>query len=1019
MTNVIKPALIYAALLLITACSSDDNDDVGELSDANNATNQFSDDSEPNSAVGITLNAEDSDEDDSVSYSLSNDANGLFQVDASSGVVTLAASIADVVAAGTSTFTIEGVATSSDESTSEATFTLDFAVNNPVGDITDANTTANGVSENAVNGDSVGVTALAVDASANNSVSYVLADNAGGRFAIDASSGVISVADDTMLDYETTTSHSVEVTATSSDGSTATESFNINVLDETFASGGDDEMKIVIAATESFEQDLLTALITAPSKSIIQLPAGEFQMMGELSVSTDNIILRGAGMGQGGGLPSTEGFSPKLLTNISSINATVLKFDNQVTGSQGLNVTGNNFVVEDLAIENTIGDAIKITGTSGVVIRRVRVEWTSGANTDNGAYGLYPVQTKNVLIEDSLVRGASDAGVYVGQSEKIIVRRNFVYENVAGIEIENSKFADVYENETTANTGGILVFDLPGPPVQGGEATRVFNNMIYDNNTPNFAPAGNIVGQVPAGTGVMIMANDDVQVFENTITGNISAAATVVSYYIVDATVSKPTYDPVPEKIYFYNNEMANNSTDPQGMSLQISAGIFAPQGVPTVDIFYDSSGVNAALGLLKEFPAGLPESRRICIQEAQTTTIGGINAAIALGGIAMDPNFTINPDDFNCAHASLPAVVLDPLDPDSVGETVVDTQALCSAQGSGVNKDAFVADCPKLSDYRLFADKTNPRQGPNGQGLMYDLTTPLFTDYASKYRFVFVPDGAKAAFRATESMDFPIGTIISKTFTIQQDLRAPDTQTDELVETRLMIRRAEGWEALPYIWNADKSDATLAVAGGTQDVAWVDVNGEAQTTTYVIPNKNNCANCHGEQNIQPIGPKAKLLNKMVSVNGELINQLSHWSQSNILNSVPTDRAAIDEATIPDYSDTDASLDARARGYLDINCAHCHSAEGAARTSGLLLTYNQGTDLEIGKCKPPVAAGDGAGNLLHDIVPGDASKSILAYRLDSNELDVRMPELGRSVIHTEGVQLITQWINAMEADNCE
>ena len=122
------------------------------------------------------------------------------------------------------------------------------------------------------------------------------------------------------------------------------------------------------------------------------------------------------------------------------------------------------------------------------------------------------------------------------------------------IEIENSKFADVYENETTANTGGILVFDLPGPPIQGGEATRVFKNMVYDNNTPNFAPAGNIVGQVPAGTGVMIMANDDVQVFENTITGNISAAATVVSYYIVDATVSKPTYDPVPEKIYFYNN---------------------------------------------------------------------------------------------------------------------------------------------------------------------------------------------------------------------------------------------------------------------------------------------------------------------------------------------------------------------------------------------------------------------------------------------------------------------------------
>ena len=235
---------------------------------------------------------------------------------------------------------------------------------------------------------------------------------------------------------------------------------------------------ITLEGGDDLEVRALEAMITADPQTIIQFPAGSFDFEGELSVSVDDIVLRGAGMGADGG--------------------TELNFKNQTVGSQGILATGDNIVIEDLAVLNTPGDGIKVTGSNGVTIRRVRMEWTNGPDTDNGAYGLYPVQTRNVLIEDCEVRGASDAGVYVGQSVNIIVRRNFVYENVAGIEIENSKFADVYDNETTANTGGILVFDLPGPPVQGGEATRVFNNNVYENNTPNFAPAGNIVAQVPA-----------------------------------------------------------------------------------------------------------------------------------------------------------------------------------------------------------------------------------------------------------------------------------------------------------------------------------------------------------------------------------------------------------------------------------------------------------------------------------------------------------------------------------------
>ena len=210
---------------------------------------------------------------------------------------------------------------------------------------------------------------------------------------------------------------------------------------------------ILLEPGADLENRILSALITAEQNTVVQLPAGTYDFVGELSSSVDNIVLRGTGM--------------------DAESGTVLRFDGQTTGAQSLLATGNNFVVQDLAIENSPGDAIKVIGTNGVTIRRVRIEWTNGPDENNGAYGLYPVQTRNVLIEDCEVRGASDAGVYVGQSENIIVRRNYVYENVAGIEIENSKFADVYENNTVGNTAGILVFDLPGPPIQGGEATRV------------------------------------------------------------------------------------------------------------------------------------------------------------------------------------------------------------------------------------------------------------------------------------------------------------------------------------------------------------------------------------------------------------------------------------------------------------------------------------------------------------------------------------------------------------------
>lgn len=746
---------------------------------------------------------------------------------------------------------------------------------------------------------------------------------------------------------------------------------------------------VKLAAGPDLETRALAALIGAQPKTIIELPAGTYNFVGELSSSVDNIVLRGQGMTAEGG--------------------TVLNFAGQTSGSQGILVTGNNFVAEDLAVEDTPGDAIKIEGTNGVTIRRVRVEWTNGPDETNGPYGLYPVQTRNVLIEDSEVRGASDAGVYVGQSENIIVRRNYVYENVAGIEIENSKYADVYENHTTGNTGGILVFDLPGPPVQGGTATRVFNNLIVNNNEPNFAPAGNIVGTVPTGTGLMIMANDDIEAFGNVISGNQSFGAVIVSYYFVDVGIGKPSYDPVPEKIYIHDNTMLNNAFDPKG-DAELVGSVF-PQ--PPA-IFYDSSGVGTNGGLLVEFPDGLSESQAICfVNNTPEGSIGTFNITTILGVVPGSPALSTDPALFNCSHASLPPIVLEPpVDPDNPTEP--NPIELCDVDGDGVNAQAYLANCPNLSDYRLFADAGNPLSNANG-GVIYDLNTPLFTDYANKYRFVFIPDGAKAAYRDTEAFDFPVGTIIAKTFTIQADLR-DDNSAQDIIETRLMIRRTTGWVALPYIWNGDKSDAVLTVTGGTQAVSWIDKDGLPRSTDYVIPNTNNCANCHGEDNMLPLGPTARSLNKDFDYDSGTANQLDHWTAQGILSGVPADTASI--PSIPLWGDTSADLDDRARGYLDVNCAHCHSPGGAGDTSGLYLNYFLPFGLEVGECKPPVAAGPGTGNLGYDIVPGSSEESILVFRMDSNALEVRMPEIGRSIIHPEGVELIAQWIDAMDPVDC-
>jgi len=295
-----------------------------------------------------------------------------------------------------------------------------------------------------------------------------------------------------------------------------------------------------IAPGEGAAERLQEALILAEPGDTIMLEAGRYALTDGLSLDVEGVTIRGAGM-------EGEGQS-------------ILDFTNQQGAGEGLLITSDNVTLRDFAVENAKGDGIKSKGADNIIYHKLRIEWTAGPKATNGAYGIYPVESTNVLVQDSYVRGASDAGIYVGQSENIIVRRNRVVENVAGIEIENSNYAEVTENLTTKNTGGILVFDLPGLPKVGGGSVLVARNAIIDNNTDNFAPEGNIVASVPAGTGVMVMANTNVQVVENALVNNDTSHVMLIAY-TQDYTDER--YQPRPVDVQVKDNVYGTGGAKP------------------------------------------------------------------------------------------------------------------------------------------------------------------------------------------------------------------------------------------------------------------------------------------------------------------------------------------------------------------------------------------------------------------------------------------------------------------------
>ena len=318
-------------------------------------------------------------------------------------------------------------------------------------------------------------------------------------------------------------------------------------------------------STANFQKQLQERLITAKAGDVIEIPEGKFQLDRTLSLTTDKVTLRGKGM-----------------------DKSILSFAGQKEGGSGLLVKANDFKIEDLAIEDTAGDGLTIQGGNNITVRRVRVEWTRGPNAANGPYAIYPTECTNVLVEDSVAKGASDAGFYLGQSEIAVMRRNRAEYNVDGYEVENSQHVDVYDNVATHNTGGLGVFNLPSLPKQGGKYVRVFQNQIYENNNPNFAPKSlGAIYHLPAGTGMYVMAINNVEVFDNKLRDNNTTNLYVIEYNAALGEVKDARYRPFTEQVYIHDNDIGGGGKSPDLRQDDVKA-LSTALGGTLPDVLYD-----------------------------------------------------------------------------------------------------------------------------------------------------------------------------------------------------------------------------------------------------------------------------------------------------------------------------------------------------------------------------------------------------------------------------------------------
>ena len=921
---------------------------------------------------------------------------------------------------------------------------------------------------------------------------------------------------------------------------------------------------LFIDDSEDEEDKALSAFFSARDGDTIEFGEGTFDLSTTLVMShKNNITIKGQGM-----------------------DKTVLYFENSGT-PEGLSLSHmDGIFIEDLTVLDTPGFMIKVSDSDHVTMRNVRAMWSSGdggmdpeipstldtqcirelsvpdaygqyidadgvpqrytVDPSNGGYAIYPVLSNNILLDNVISLGASDAGIYVGQSNHVIVRNSEALFNVAGYEIENTDHADLYDNVAHCNTAGFLVFDLPGIN-QYGERTRIFDNYTGYNNQANFAPGG-IVSIVPQGVGVLQLGYDEVEFFNNIVEQNRTVGYVIVSHELVEGKAEHPDkrMDLYAEGVHIHNNDFISNGLLPQppregAFTCEAGTGPgfdsippCVPNGIddthtsllPTLvtvkaaqagdgygatgahivwDGMYDAepNDCNLAAEFVdkldhngkpdfdgSDFPACLynkykfddpadPGTRRHplywnCFVDSGQPN-GNTFSADARPYLNFQDTDPTNPPLTDIgAHDCptlfgrqldrLPPAVVEDFVPGANGaETLSDEEVLAICENfsaNHVNRPALQYNCPKLSHYNLFTDPTDPRSGFNEGGVLYELTTPLFSDYASKYRVLFLPPGEPAVWNEgnrnlpNATLDFPVGTVIAKTFSFRNGA------DEQIVETRLLIHRDAGdgdslWEGMAYQWETDgsgkRTDASLSLSGDTLPASWnypdpdpaVGKTYVGSTDSYVIPHPNQCGSCHINENRQPgdapIGPKVRLMNLPMDYDGDGAadaNQLQRLVDLGLLAGAPdlgvngeliaTNAQRLPRFDVPGDSfnipgvqqnhpaaSDEHNAEMRVRGWLETNCAHCHNRKGLASSTGLFLDAFRKIDNAYGVCKSPVTAGSASGGRSFDIVPGSAADSILSFRIHAEQSSINMPPIARSVFHEEGVALIDAWINGV------
>jgi parallel beta-helix repeat protein len=716
---------------------------------------------------------------------------------------------------------------------------------------------------------------------------------------------------------------------------------------------GFDDCTTVLSPSSDPDQNhdaLQTALGDGTPGARICLSPGNWPLKDELTLTTPDVELRGSLRG-----------------------GTVLDFAGQKSGANGLNVSADGFKLWWITVKNTAGDAVRISKAKGVTMREVTVTWDAGRSTSNGGYGLYPTEASQVVIDHCTVSFASDAGIYVGQSNQIVVRNSEVHGNVAGIEIENSFDADVYDNFAHDNTAGILVLNLPHLPQKNCVRVNVHDNLVTGNNGMSFAAPGAIVGQLPRGTGLMVLASDESEVHDNRIEGNDSIGIGLLSYLITSDPFSDDTgYDPYPEGNYIHDNSLSGNGTDPHDIAATLLA-VVTPGGAAAEQILWDG--------------ATKTDSARNCF---------GVN-----GATFRDLDYTGNyqhsstdPAPYTCVGTPLPRQPDEyPLEP--------------------APKRTFVPK-PKLSDYGYFVGAPSAQKPAPGV-VPYDVNASLFADGAGKQRFLVLPQGKKIQFDAAGRWQFPDGTVFLKTFYYDSDARNPGAGR-RLLETRLEAFNDGVWTLNTYLWDDAQTDATRLVPGRTLHVSYTDANGQPVALDYRVPSTDQCLTCHAQNRAAvPLGPRTRQLNRNFDYGSGAENQLTHLAGLGAFDVALPAPATLEKLSDPFGTDP---LDARARSYLDANCAHCHSAGGAASSTSLRLNFENMVAIDLGICRPPNAAGPGSGQLLYDVVPGKPDESIVIFRMKSTAPEIKMPQLPTTTSDANGVSLISQWIASLSNPAC-